>query len=119
LSLADFLKSDEYQQLRVIIHNLAYKAQTIWEKATTDERRIELSEIFTNLAQDRLILKPKYTLAAEYLANWIPKLNSDYELQKTQSIKGKEAVLAAPHSNWLPGRDSDPDTMDQNHVSYR
>ena len=96
-------KSDEYQQLRVIIHELAYKSNAIWEKATTDERRLELSEIFTNLTQDGLKLKPKYTLAAEYLANWMPKLNKDYELKKSVVVKGKTGELTPVSPSWLPG----------------
>ena len=88
----------------MIIHELAYKSNAIWEKATTDERRLELSEIFTNLAQDRLKLKPKYTLAAEYLANWMPKLNSDYELRRSVVIKGKTGELVPVSSNWLSER---------------
>ena len=99
-------KSDEHQQLRVIIHELAYKSNAIWEKATTDERRLELSEIFTNLTQDKLKLTGKYTLAAEYLANWIPKLNHDYELKKSVVIRGKTGELVPVSTNWLGGQDS-------------
>lgn len=49
----------------------------------------------------------------------IPKLNYDYELAKISSNKAKDAVLVASSTNWLRGRDSNPDTRLQRAMSYR
>jgi hypothetical protein len=68
--------------------------------------------------QNRLEIKPVYTKAAEFLGNWVPKLNYDYELAKSQSLKGKDAVLAASSPNWLPDLDSNQDNDLQRVASY-
>ena len=47
------------------------------------------------MLQDGLEIRKEYTKAAAMLMEWVPKLNKDYELAKTQSIKGKEAVSVA------------------------
>lgn len=76
-------QSDEYQELRLIIHDLAFKAKEIYQKATVDEKRLLFSQLFTNFTQDRYEIRPNYNLACQYLIKWIPKLNESYELQKT------------------------------------
>ena len=99
-------KSDEYQQLGIAVHELAYKGKEIYEKATVDEKRLLMSQLFTNLVQNRREIKPEYTLAAEFLAEWMPKLNEDYELKKHLLIglnKGKADVLASASPAWLRG----------------
>jgi len=74
--------SDEYQELRLIIHELAFKAKEIYEKATVDEKRLLFSQLFTNFIQDGYEIKPNYNLASQYLLEWIPKLNESYEPHK-------------------------------------
>ncbi len=85
--------TDEYQQLGVAVHELAYKAKAIYEKADPEDKRILMTELFTNLIQNQYEIKPNYTEAANYLATWMPKLNKNYELQKSPSIKEKTPVL--------------------------
>ncbi len=75
--------TDDYQELRLIIHELAFRSKEIYEKATTDEKRLLFSQLFTNFTQNGYEIKPNYNLACEYLLEWIPKLNESYELQKT------------------------------------
>ncbi len=99
-------KSDEYQQLRLVIHELAYKSKEIYENALVDEKRLLFAQIFTNIAQDGLKIKPEYTLAAEYLATWAPKLNKDYERQKSHTRKGEEVVFATSSPVVCAGQDS-------------
>lgn len=96
-------KSDEYQQLGIAIHELAYKSKEIYEKATVDEKRLLMSQLFTNILQNRLEIKPKYTEAAEFLNEWIPKLNEDYELQQTRSGKRKTGIFQPVSPVWLRG----------------
>lgn len=93
--------SDEYQNLGVAIHELAYQAKEIYKKATIDEKRLLMRQIFTNIVQDGHKIKPKFTLAAEYLSNWIPKLNQDYEPEKTLTTKEKTGVSTPVHPMWL------------------
>jgi len=84
-------QSDEYQDLRLIIHELAFRAREIYQKATVDEKRLLFSQLFTNFTQNAYEIRANYNLACEYLVKWIPKLNESYELQKnvvsyTQSV---------------------------------
>src|SRR3989344_3723295 len=66
-----------------------YFEAKINEKATIEEKRLLFAQIFTNIVQDGLRIKSNYTLAAEYLATWSPKLNSNYEREKTLIAKAK------------------------------
>ncbi len=45
-----------------------------------------------NFTQNRYEIRPNYTLAAEYLINWMPKLNTDYELNNMALTKEKTPV---------------------------
>ena len=101
-------QSDEYQKLRLAIHELAYKSSEIYEKATNEEKQLLFSQIFTNLLQNRYEIKPEYTFAAQYLANWMPRLNRDYELQKSLTTKGKTPAFADVNPVMLRGWDSNP-----------
>jgi len=76
-------QSDEYQELRLIIHELAFNAKEIYEQALTDEKRLLFAQLFTNFAQNVDVIKPNYNLACQYLLEWIPKLNQAYELKKS------------------------------------
>ena len=91
-------QSDVYKELRIAIHRLAFYAAEIYQKASVDDKRLLLSQIFTNLLQNGYEIKPEYTLAAEYLAEWMPKLNQDYELDKMLSTQGQtvDFALASP-----------------------
>lgn len=59
---------------------MAFHAREIYEQASPDEKRLLFSEIFTNFQQNRYKIRPNYTLAGEYLKNWMPKVNENYEL---------------------------------------
>ena len=52
--------------------------------------------------QNGLEIKKNYTSTAQFLLEWIPKLNKDYELAKSKATKGKEVVFATSYPNWLP-----------------
>jgi len=103
-------QTDEYQQLGVAIHELAHNGLVIYQKADPDEKRLLMSQFFTNLIQDGHKIKPEYTLAAEYLANWMPKLNENYEPPKMASLKEKTPessdVVSFGSGGWI--RTSDP-----------
>ena len=96
-------RSDEYQELELIIHDLAFKAKEIYSKATIDEKKLLLSQLFTNFTQNSYEIKPNYNLACDYLLEWIPKLNKAYELQKSYTTKGKESTFVLSHPALLRG----------------
>ena len=75
-------KSDEYQELRLVIHDLAFKSKEIYQKADIDEKKLLVSQLFTNFTQNRYEIKPNYNLASQYLLKWVPRLNEAYEQQK-------------------------------------
>lgn len=82
-----------YKELKIAIHRLAFYAGEIYQKATVEDKQLLLSQIFTNLLQNGYEIKPKYTLAAEYLTIWMPKLNQDYELDKMLSMQGQKVYF--------------------------
>ncbi|MBI2123808.1 MAG: recombinase family protein [Candidatus Wildermuthbacteria bacterium] len=72
-----------YYEAGYAIHELAIRAKDIYqsEKTTTEEKRMLLGYVFSNLEQNEDKIKPNYTLAFEFLANWLPKLNKTFEPQ--------------------------------------
>lgn len=85
-------QTDEYQQLRLVVHELAFKSQQIYEKANNDEKRLLFSQLFTNFKQNRYEISPYFTLACDYLLEWVPKLNDCYEQQKSHTKYDFNAV---------------------------
>lgn len=90
--------SDEYQELSLLIHELAFNAKDIYAKATVDEKRLLFSQLVTNFTQNVYTITPNYNLSCNYLLEWIPKLNEAYELQESLIAKGKKStfVLSQP-----------------------
>lgn len=81
-----------YYQAGISIHELALNAKKIYEseKATTEEKRLLLSDIFSNLFLNEGNIEPKYTPAAEFLAEWMPKLKSNFELVEISNSRGEK-----------------------------
>ena len=90
-------QSDEYQELRLVVHELAFKAKKIYEIADVDDKKLLLSQLFTNFSQNLYEIKPNYNLASEYLLEWVPKLNEVYEQQKTLSNTMSKGFPAMTH----------------------
>jgi len=86
-------KDDEYQELRLVIHELAFNAKDIYAKATVDEKRLLFSQLVTNFTQNLYEITSNYNLVCDYLLKWIPKLNEVYELRKSYIAKGKESTF--------------------------
>ena len=97
-----------YYEAGYAIHELASKAEAIYKdpQTTDEERRLLLSRVFSNLTLKADRISPNYTLAFEFLAEWVPKLNSIFELEEKSSIKGKEGAFASSHPVLLRGSDS-------------
>ena len=94
-------QSDEYQELRLIIHELAFNAKEIYEQALTDEKRLLFAQLFTNFAQNVHEIKPNYNLACQYLLEWIPKLNEAYELKKSLISPIQKSEFALSYKSLL------------------
>lgn len=109
-----------YYEAGYAIHELALKSKEIYqsEKATPEEKRLLLSYVFSNLSQKADSIKPNYTLAFDFLVNWIPKVNSTFEPANYRLDKRKEDALASPNPVLLGDRDSNPNYLVQSQTSY-
>ncbi len=98
----------QYYAAGFAIHELALKAKQIYqsEKATVEDRRLLLSYVFSNLTLDADKISANYTFAFEFLAEWMPKLNSTFEPAKNIANKGKTPASADVHPSWLRRQDS-------------
>lgn len=82
--LANLNKSqDEYYEAGYAIHELALKSHSIYSSphATTEEKRLLLSYLFSNIAIKDDEIKPEYTLAFEFMSKWMPIVNNTFELE--------------------------------------
>ena len=99
-----------YYEAGFAIHELALKAKEIYEspKAKTEDKRLLLSYVFSNLALKGDKIRPNYTLAFKFMAEWMPELNRTFELLENGSTKGKRDAYASPFPTLLRERDSNP-----------
>ncbi|MCX6766832.1 MAG: recombinase family protein [Candidatus Moranbacteria bacterium] len=97
-----------YYEAGFAIHELALKAKAVYEspKAKQDDKRLLLSYAFSNLALKADKISPNYTLAFEFMAEWMPKLNRTFELEEISINKAKKGISASPCPVLLPGQDS-------------
>ena len=100
--------STKYYQVGFAIHELALKASDIYKssKATTEDKRLLLSKIFSNLSLEPQDIRPDYTLAFQFLKEWMPKVNSSFEPENRGSTKGKEDTFVPSHPILLRGQGS-------------
>jgi hypothetical protein len=79
----------KYYEAGYAVHELAAKALYIYGDENTDDedRRMLLSYAFSNIVLYADKIKPEYTLAFDFLRNWIPKVNSTLELEKNLAQK--------------------------------
>lgn len=87
----------QYYEAGYAIHELALKAREIYQsqKATVEEKRLLLSYVFSNITLNEGKIKPNYTLAFEFLANWMPKVNKNFEQAKIGQNKRKTDDFAS------------------------
>lgn len=98
-------KNDEFLQLGLVVHELAYKSKEIYELADVDEKRLLLSQLFTNFVQKERKIETFSTPIMAFMQKWIPKLNESYELKKSlnnDANKGKADSLVSASPIWLP-----------------
>ena len=84
-----------YYEAGYAIHELALRAKDIYQspRTTTEEKRMLLSYVFSNLSKNEDKITPNYTLAFDFLVNWMPRLNKVFEPQETSLNKRKNRVF--------------------------
>lgn len=95
----------KYYEAGYAVHELAARAQEIYrsKSATDEDRRLLLSYGFSNIWLKGRKIKPEYTLAFDFLANWVPKLNEISEPEKTVENIEQNLDSVLSHPVWLPG----------------
>ena len=95
----------KYYEAGYAIHELASNAVYIYgdENIEDEDRRLLLSYAFSNIVLYADKIKPEYTLAFDFLRNWIPKVNSTLELEKTFTQKGQKGDFSPSHPILLRG----------------
>lgn len=80
-----------YYEAGYAVHELALHSKKIYQspEATVEEKRLLLSQIFSNSSLNEGKIKPNYTFAFEFLLNWMPKVNKNFEQQKTEKSPHK------------------------------
>ena len=70
-----------YYEAGYAIHELAEQAQAIYQspRASTEEKRLLLSYVFSDMKLEDAIARPNYSLAFEFLSEWVPILNKNFE----------------------------------------
>jgi site-specific DNA recombinase len=82
---------EKYYQAGYAIHELALNAVGLYQsqEATTDQKRLMLSIIFSNFDLNGKNVRENYTFGFEFIAKWMNKVNSTFELDKTGDFPTK------------------------------
>lgn len=95
----------EYYRAGYAIHELASRAADIYNspKAGVEEKRLLLSKVFSNLSIKDETITPNYTLAFQFLCEWVPKLNSTFEPMESGLTKALSDEMMLTHPTLLLG----------------
>jgi len=98
----------KYYEAGYAIHELALHAKEIYQsvKANPEDKRLLLSRVFSNLSLNEGNIKPNYTLAFEFLLEWMPIVNNTFEQPKIGQNKNKTDDFASVCPELLRGQDS-------------
>jgi DNA invertase Pin-like site-specific DNA recombinase len=98
----------KYYEAGYALHELALKSYEIYKspKATTEDRRLLLSKVFSNISLGACNIKPEYTPAFEFLTKWVPKLNDTFEPVNNGLNKRQKSTFVLSHPTWLAWQDS-------------
>jgi len=93
----------KYYQAGYTLHELALRAGDIYKSkiATTEDKRLLLSKIFSNLSLEADNITPDYTLAFQFMTKWIPILNKTFEQEKIGSVQGQKSQFDSSHPAML------------------
>ncbi|MCF7860422.1 recombinase family protein [Patescibacteria group bacterium] len=92
------------------LHRLASEASNLIIDTETDieNKRLALSELFSDFELDADKIRPKYTLGGEFLAKWMPRVNNSFGPIEFGEYYEKTDAFAPACSSMLPGWDSNP-----------
>ncbi len=90
-----------YYDSGIALHELALRARAIYanEKVDVEHKRLLLSYVFENIGLKEKDLSVHYTSAFKFLAEWMPKVNENFEL--AQSLTKNEALAGVPNITLL------------------
>ena len=102
-----------YYEAGLAIHELALEAYKIYQskKATTEDKRLLLSHMFTGHTMREAVIQPNYSFAFEFLSEWMPKVNAvsaakpvkDFRTRKAGSPQGQNQLRNSNTNTLLPG----------------
>lgn len=92
-----------YYKAGYAIHELACKAKEIYlsPEAGTEEKRLLLSYAFSNFGLNGDKIRANYSLAFEFLLEWMPKLNKNFEPAEISSKQTKTALSGGQNTPML------------------
>ena len=98
----------KYYEVGYAVHELALHAKKIYqsERTKTEDKRLLLSYIFSNITLNEGKLKPNYTMAFEFLLKWMPMINNTFEQAEMSLNEAKTALLGRVSATELPRQDS-------------
>ena len=101
-------KQEKKYERGIKIHRLACEAKDLISDIdkSVEDKRIALSEIFSNFELKDNKIRVEYTLGGEFLAKWIPTVNSTFEPSNFNEYYEKTGPLRPVCSSMLPGSDS-------------
>jgi site-specific DNA recombinase len=102
------------------LHRLAYEAPDLIDNTEeeVENKRLILSQLFSDFELKGDKIRVKHTLGGEFLNKWMPRVNSSFGPVKFGEYYEKTDAFAPACSTMLGDRDLNPDSLDQNQVSY-
>ncbi|MFZ2038849.1 MAG: recombinase family protein [Minisyncoccia bacterium] len=95
----------KYYEIGFAIHELASKAEEIYKspRCSIEDKRLLLSKIFSNMSLNTDEISADYTLAFQFLTNWVPVLNDTFEPEKNVANKRQKSTFVLSHPTLLRG----------------
>ena len=85
---------EKYFEAGYAIHSLATRAKGIYysPNATTEDKRLLLSIVFSNLLLQAGKITPNYAPAFEFMHYWMPRLNREFEPKMSFNFKANSSI---------------------------
>jgi len=92
----------------ITLHRIAIEAQDLIcdSDKKPEGKRIILSKLFSDFSLEGDKIRPKYTKGGEFLAQWMPQVNSTFGPENFSEYYEKTDAFAPACSTMLPGSDS-------------
>ncbi len=88
--------NQKYYEAGYALHELAQHAVEIYksEETSTENKRLLLSKVFSSLTLNSKTISHKYTKGFDFLADWMPLVNENFEPTKNPSVSGANGVVS-------------------------